>query len=205
MKHFWISLSLFAITFAPDASAQGAAPVAPTEIQVGNALPGSFFATPEGHGPFPVIIILGGSSGDDGDARRLAPRLVAEGYAVFGLTYYSPAWYGRAAKFPELPSAFRDIPVERAAMAKQWLCARKDVNCGAIGIYGVSKGAEFALLAGSLIDGFAAIAAIVPSDVVWEGWGPGTSPGESSSFSWGGKGPLALCETGRELAQPGIP
>ncbi|MDJ0644326.1 MAG: acyl-CoA thioester hydrolase/BAAT C-terminal domain-containing protein, partial [Erythrobacter sp.] len=46
-----------------------------------------------------------------------------------------------------------------------------------------SKGAEFALLAGTKIEGFAAIAAIVPSDVVWEGWGAGEPV---SSFSWNG-------------------
>ena len=33
---------------------------------------------------------------------------------------------------------------------------------------------------------FSAVAAIVPSDVVWEGWGPGTVDGVSSSFSWRG-------------------
>ncbi|MGB3457477.1 MAG: acyl-CoA thioester hydrolase/BAAT C-terminal domain-containing protein, partial [Litorimonas sp.] len=58
---------------------------------------------------------------------------------------------------------------------------------------GGSKGAEFVLLAGSLIPdsspggGFCAIVADVPSDVVWEGWGPGTTGGAVSSFSWQGE------------------
>ncbi|MEL7232737.1 MAG: hypothetical protein AAGJ85_09540 [Pseudomonadota bacterium] len=40
-----------------------------------------------------------------------------------------------------------------------------------VGLWGVSKGAEYVLIAGERIEGIDAIAAIVPSDVVWEGWG----------------------------------
>lgn len=65
------------------------------------------------------------------------------------------------------------------------------VRGDAIAIYGVSKGAEFALAGASRIDGFAAVVAIVPSDVIREGWGPGTKTGQSSSFSWRGQ-PLAF-------------
>lgn len=167
--------------------AQTTEAVAPSEIMVGDELPGSFFATPDGEGPFPVIIILGGSEGNDGSARRKAPALLAEGYAVLGLPYYSPAWGGRDAKFPRLNPAFDSIPVDYLETARDWLRARDDVKADAIGILGGSKGAEMALLAGSLIDGFAAIAAIAPSDVVWEGWGPGTTDGATSSFSWRGE------------------
>lgn len=182
---FLLASALFLSPFT--VAAQSDEPVAPTEVQVGDRMPGSFYAAPEGSGPFPTIIILGGSSGGDGTARRMASRFLAEGYAIFGFTYYSPAWFGREAQFPSLPAAFDAIPVEGARDAREWLCARHEVRCEAIGIYGVSKGAEFALLAGSLIDGFAAVAAIVPSDVVWEGWGPGTTAGQNSSFSWQGK------------------
>ncbi len=153
---------------------------------IGDELPGSFFIRPEGEGPFPAIILLGGSEGNDSAARSKAPLFLAEGYAVLGLPYYSPAWAGAAQKFPALPRAFAEIPVDSAEVAKNWLAARNDVRAEDIAIYGVSKGAEFALLAGSKIDGFAAIAAIVPTDVVWEGWGTmdGSRP---SSFSWRGE------------------
>lgn len=173
------------ITTAPAQASQDAPSAAPTEIAVGEALPGAFFRTPEGDGPHPVIIILGGSEGGDYGARRQAPLFLAEGYAVLGLPYYSPS-YGQKPQFPELPQAFASIPVESLEVARDWLYARDDIREQDIGIYGVSKGAEYALLAGSLVDGFAAIAAIVPSDVVWEGWGPGTQAGQSSSFSWRG-------------------
>lgn len=174
-----------------------------TEIAVGDTMPGSFFIAPEGEGPFPAIILLGGSEGGDRGARDLAPRFLAEGYAVFGMPYYSPAWGDNPQEFPGLPSAFADIPVDRAETALRWLAERDDVRADDIGIYGVSKGAELALLAGSYIDGFAAIAAIVPSDVVWEGWGTGDGT-RPSSFSWQGE-PLPFVPyegMGEEFANP---
>ena len=177
---------LVAMVPASPAVAQEEPEVLPGEVLIGDAMPGSFYAAPEGEGPFPAIVVIGGSNGGDSTQRRMAKRFVEQGYAVFGLVYYSPAWYGRDAQFPALPAAFDAIPVEGAERAREWLCQRSDVRCDAIGIYGVSKGAEFALLAGSLIDGFAGIAAIVPTDVVWEGWGPGTRSGKTSSFSWQG-------------------
>lgn len=175
------------LVLATPLAAQQQALVAPTEQPVGEAMPGAFFATPEGSGPFPTIILLGGSEGGDGTVRRKAPMFLAEGYAVLGLPYYSPAYFGRQPQFPELPRAFHDIPVDKLEQARDWLRAQPSVGDQTIGLYGVSKGAEFALLGGSLIDGFSAVAAIVPTDVVWEAWGPGTVEGESSSFSWRGE------------------
>lgn len=205
MRRFLLEAALLAALAAPlPLYAQENAKVASTEIAVGNALPGSFFATPEGSGPFPTIILLGGSEGNDGSARRKAPSLLAEGYAVLGLPYYSPGWGDQPRKFPELSAGFDSIPVDYLETARDWLRARDDVDGSAIGILGGSKGAEMALLAGSLIEGFAAIAAIVPSDVVWEGWGPGTKAGTVSSFSWRGQ-PLPFVPyegMGEEFANP---
>ncbi|WP_245806180.1 acyl-CoA thioester hydrolase/BAAT C-terminal domain-containing protein [Erythrobacter donghaensis] len=159
--------------------------------------------TPQGDGPFPAIILFGGSEGGDRGVRGLAPRFLAEGYAVLGVPYYSPAWGDRPQQFPALPRAFAEIPVEGAGTARAWLAARSDIRAGDIGIYGVSKGAEYALLAGAYLDGFAAIAAIVPTDVVWEGWGVGDGI-RPSSFSWQGK-PLPFVPyegMGEEFANP---
>lgn len=206
MRFKTLTLAAAALSLAaPTAlAAQGSDAVSPTEILVGEDLPGSFFATPEGDGPFPVIILLGGSEGNDGSARRKAPDLLAEGYAVLGLPYYSPAWGGQEQKFPGLSAGFDAIPVDYLETARDWLRSRADIRSDAIGILGGSKGAEMALLAGSYIDGFAAIAAIAPSDVVWEGWGPGTTSGTVSSFSWRGE-PLPFVPyigMGEEFANP---
>ncbi|ABC63650.1 acyl-CoA thioester hydrolase/BAAT C-terminal domain-containing protein [Erythrobacter litoralis] len=183
IRHLTAAIALAIVAPIP-ASAE---PVAPTEIIVGQDMPGAFFAVPEGTGPFPAIILLGGSEGGDSTARRMAPRFLAQGYAIFGLPYYSPAWGDREQQFPALSDAFDGIAIEKAEMARAWLAERDEVRADDIGIWGVSKGGEFALLAGSYLDGFAAIAAIVPSDVVWEGWGPGRESGTVSSFSWQGE------------------
>ncbi|MBH5322266.1 acyl-CoA thioester hydrolase/BAAT C-terminal domain-containing protein [Aurantiacibacter sediminis] len=179
---------------------EDAASVSAEYITAGESLPGAFLALPEGDGPYPVIIVLGGSEGGDSSARTFAQRFAPEGYAVFGLPYYSPAREGDR-HIPGLPNAFADIPVDTLEIALDWLQSRPEIRADAIGIYGVSKGAEMALLGGTLIDGFAAIAAIVPSDVVWEGWGAGRT---ASSFSWRGE-PLPFVPylgMGEEFANP---
>ncbi|MEM6476915.1 MAG: acyl-CoA thioester hydrolase/BAAT C-terminal domain-containing protein [Pseudomonadota bacterium] len=180
-----LALALAASPSAP-LSAQAGSPVNDTEIMVGDSLPGAFFVTPEGEGPFPALIVLGGSEGGDRGARGKTAAFVEQGYAVLGLPYYSPAWGGQPQQFPELPRAFANIEVSKLEVARDWLRARTDIRADDIGLYGVSKGAEFVLLGGAYIDGFAAIAAIVPTDVVWEGWG--TSDGSRpSSFAWRGE------------------
>lgn len=183
---------ILAMLFAPlSAHAETAPSQSVQQITPGPQFPGSFMMVPEGDGPYPAIVLLGGSEGGDRFARTRAELLVKEGYAVFGFPYYSPAYFGRPAKFPDLPAAFHNIPVDDLEKVQAWLRARPEIGEAPIGLYGVSKGAEYALLGASLIDGFSAVAAIVPSDVVWEGWGPGTTEGESSSFSWRGN-PLAF-------------
>lgn len=179
------ALGSMAVSSSTAIAQEQSAPAYP-EVMVGETLPGSFFMKPDGAGPFPTIIVLGGSEGGDSSARRKAPLFLEQGYAVLGLPYYSPAW-GQPPQFPQLSQAFDAIPVEMVGTARDWLVQRDDVRGDDIGLYGVSKGAELVLLAGSYMDGFAAIAAIVPTDVVWEGWGPGTKPGEVSSFSWKGE------------------
>ncbi|MEQ8435629.1 MAG: acyl-CoA thioester hydrolase/BAAT C-terminal domain-containing protein [Oceanicaulis sp.] len=160
------------------------------EIDASALSPGAFLYRPVGEGPFPAIIFLGGSEGGDRAARDQAPGLAQRGYAVLGLPYYSPDWYGQGRAIPELPEAFVDIPVTLAAEARDWLAERPDIDAGAIGLFGISKGAEFALAAASYLGGFNAVAAIVPSDMIWEGWGAGAE-GERSSFSLNGE-PLAF-------------
>ncbi len=178
---------IVALLLGNPVAAHSVGSTAPTEQIVGDSLPGAFFITPDGAGPFPAIILLGGSEGGDGTVRTKAPLFLAEGYAVLGLPYYSPAYFGQQPQFPNLPRAFHNIPVDKLEVARDWLRQQSSVGDRPVGVYGVSKGAEFALLGASLIDGFDAIAAIVPTDVVWEAWGPGTVEGESSSFSWRGK------------------
>ncbi|MEM6858172.1 MAG: acyl-CoA thioester hydrolase/BAAT C-terminal domain-containing protein [Pseudomonadota bacterium] len=204
-RTFIIAATCSALAFSAPAIAQETPahdPLASAEY-VGDILPGSFLTLPDGEGPFPVIIVLGGSEGGDSIARTFTKRFVPQGYAVLGLPYYS-ASEGRKGHIPGLPNAFQEIAVDQLVVARDWLRARDDIRSDAIGIYGVSKGAEMALLAGSLINGFTAIAAIVPSDVVWEGWG---SSRTTSSFSWQGQAlPFVPYRgMGEEFANPSGP
>ncbi|MEM6931145.1 MAG: dienelactone hydrolase family protein, partial [Myxococcota bacterium] len=173
-----------------DASAEVSLRRGPRDLEpemVGDALPGAFFHDPSGEAPGPVVVVLGGSEGGDSTARDLAPRLVARGYGVLGLPYYATGWGDRPSPIPELPSSFHDLPIDVLETARDWLAARDDVDPARIALLGGSKGAELALAGASRIEGFAAVAAFAPSDVLWEGWGAGTTSGESSGWSWRGE------------------
>lgn len=150
--------------------------------------PGAVFATLPGAERRPAIIVFGGSEGGGRVARDSPPRFASRGFAVLGLPYYSPAsGPARVREIPELPAAFADIPVDRLDAALEWLKRRAEVDASRVALVGTSKGAEFVLIAASRYKWITSVVAIVPTDVVWEGWGPDVEPGTRSSFSLGGK------------------
>ncbi|MEO0834333.1 MAG: acyl-CoA thioester hydrolase/BAAT C-terminal domain-containing protein [Pseudomonadota bacterium] len=140
----------------------------------------------------PALVILGGSEGGVTSARAQAPTFAAEGYIVLGFPYYSPAWFGDKPAIPELPRAFAELPVDYLESAVEKLRDRPDVDASSVSLLGGSKGAEYVLLAASLIPddsaggGFCAIVADVPTDVVWEGWGKYEAAERYSGFLWRG-------------------
>jgi dienelactone hydrolase len=148
--------------------------------------PGAVFATLPGTNKRPAVILLGGSEGGSLITNHAAP-LASHGFAVLALPYYSPEPRGGKPELPELPRAFADIPVERLDEARDWLRGRATVDATRIAVYGTSKGAEFAVLAGVHLPWVTAVVAVAATDVVWEGWGAGVEPGKRSSFSFGGK------------------
>ncbi len=166
------------------ASVAGAVQVEPVP-----EFPGALLAKPKGAtGRLPVLILLGGAEGGSGAARDHAPRLAALGYAVFGLPYYSPAAEPKGPReVPALPADFAMIEVRQLDAVRDWLRRRSDVDASRIGLFGASKGAEFALLAASHLDWIKAVVAVTPSDVVWEGYGWDTEPGTKPSFALDGK------------------
>lgn len=149
--------------------------------------PGAQLASIPGGGKRPAIILLGGSEGGS-YVTRGAAALASRGFAVLALPYYSPAqWPSQKAELPTLPAAFVDIPVERLNEARAWLQTRDDVDATRIALHGTSKGAEFALLAALHLPWVSSVVAVVPSDVVWEGWGAGVEGGQRASFALNGK------------------
>lgn len=168
-------------------------PVAPeVQVRLVEEFAGARYAVGPGSHKRGAIIVLGGSEGGSIAARSSAPLLASQGYAVLGLPYYSPPSWGpegmKPGELPSLPPAFSNIELSRLQQARDWLAKQPEVDASRIAVYGVSKGAEFALAAASRMDWIKALVAVVPSDVIWEGWGLGqTGPDQFSSFAWQGK------------------
>lgn len=178
------------------------AELARAELRLTHALPGvqtrkaepfegALFAALPGAQRRPTLILLGGSEGGSAITRDAA-HWASHGYAVLALPYYSPPRWGAFGplppELPGLPLRFFDIPVDRLEAARDWLAQQPEVDPTRIGVMGTSKGAEFALLAGVEMPWIRAIAAIVPTDVVWEGWGTDAdAPATGASFAWKGQ------------------
>lgn len=144
--------------------------------------PGAVYARPAGGGRHPVIIVLGGSEGGASTAESMAPLFAANGYATLGLPYHNGF---RDPPIAGLPDSFTDLPIDRLIAARDWLAQQPDADVDRLGVWGVSKGSEFALIAASTYPWIKAVVAVVPSDLVWEGWGrPGP---KTASFAIDGK------------------
>lgn len=145
----------------------------------------------EGAGPRPVVVILHGAEGGTEAGDRFGPILARMGYAAVGLPYYSPDWgaYGPPKALPEIAGSFVDIPVDQLGRLREALKTVASADVERFGLLGASKGAEFALIAGSRYPWIDALVAYTPSDVVWEGWGLETieAEGTRSSFSFEGQ------------------
>ena len=118
------------------------------------------YIRPEGEGRFPALIVLGGSEGGTRWVRRTGAMFAAQGYAVLALSYF---------RAEGLPSALEMIPLEYFGRGLAWLAAQSNVDRGRIGIYGLSKGSEAALLTATRHPDIRAVIAASPSHVVWPG------------------------------------
>lgn len=147
---------------------------------------------PNVQGKLPVVIVLGGSEGGSGMSRIAAAEMASRGLAALSLPYYSPQRWGAtgpmAPELPELPKSFGMIELGRLEQARDWLAKQPDIDASRISVYGVSKGAEFALAASSRMSWLRSVVAVVPSDVIWEGWDSANSAAlDKPSFAWKGQ------------------
>ncbi len=121
-----------------------------------NGLVGSLFI-PQAEKPLPVIIALGGSSGIFDECK--AKLLASSGFVVFALGYFGAE---------HLPPNLQDIPLEYFEKAFDYVKNHPAIDSSQIGLYGFSRGAELALLLGSVFQGsIQAIAAVSPSSVLY--------------------------------------
>jgi dienelactone hydrolase len=133
------------------------------------------FSTPDGVGPFPGVLALGGSDGGTPD--YFPHLLVPEGFACLALQY----WGTR-----ETQLTFSEIPLERIEIGLRWLARHPGVNAagGRVAIVGASRGAELALLvAATFPELVGPLVAYTPSGVMWQGLDFTLPPGTTRS-SW---------------------
>ena len=121
------------------------------------------------------VILLGGSEGGLGEgATRMALELQKSGLSVLQVAYY---------RGPGQPQNLELIPLDPVFAAIDWLAAQPEVDPNRLGIIGVSKGAEAALIVSARDQRLRAVVAGAPSSVVWTGinWDFG---GAGSKPSW---------------------
>lgn len=133
------------------------------------------FGTPDGAGPFPGVLALGGSDGGTPD--YFLNLLVPEGFACLALQYWGTS---------ETQLAFSEIPLERIETGLRWLARHPAVHApgGRVAIVGASRGAELALLvAATFPELVGPVVAYTPSSVTWVGLDFTLPPGTTRS-SW---------------------
>lgn len=111
---------------------------------------------PEGEGPFPTVLVLGGSGGGFPD--QPAALFASHGFAAVSLAYFA---------VDGLPPELRRIPLEYFDAAIDWIVAHPRLQSDHLTVSGTSRGGELALLLASRDPRIRAVVAYVPSSHVW--------------------------------------
>ena len=122
---------------------------------------------PPGREPRPIVIVLGGSGG--GFDLDKAAVLARHGFATLSLAYFG---------LPGLPPWLHRVPLEYFARAMAWLGHQPEVDARRMGVLGISRGAELALLLSSTFPEIRAVVAYAPSAVAWGSGGRDKATGE---------------------------
>ena len=117
--------------------------------------------------PLPAVVVLSGSGG--GFDLDKAAVLARHGFATLALAYFG---------VPPLPTWLHRIPLDYFEAAFGWLAAQPEVDSQRIGVLAVSRGAELALLLGSMFSQIRAVVAYAPSSVAWAAGGREKESGE---------------------------
>ncbi|MGA9884551.1 MAG: acyl-CoA thioester hydrolase/BAAT C-terminal domain-containing protein [Candidatus Acidiferrales bacterium] len=128
-------------------------------------------------GKLPALVVLSGSGGGfDVDKAAVLSR---HGFATLALAYFG---------VPPLPAWLHRIPLEYLESALDWLAAQPEIDPQRIGMLGVSRGSELALLAAARIDRIRAVVAYAPSSVAWDSGGRDKNTGEAiPAWTWRGE------------------
>lgn len=130
-----------------------------------------------GASPHPAVIVLNGSGGGfDLDKAALLSR---HGFATLALAFFG---------VPPLPTWLHQIPLDYIEAALAWLAAQPEIDAERIGVLGVSRGAELALLSASRLSQIRAVVAYSPSSVAWDSGGRDKQSGQSiPAWTWRGE------------------
>ena len=153
----WIVAIALALSGRPDAVILAQAP---TKIAVTGQKFVANLYLPSCDSKCPVVLLVGGSGGEIWDYH--AESLARRGFAALALAYFS------LKKMPELPQELDQIPLEYFQNVLAYVHSHGSLDPERIGIAGVSKGGELALLLASVDPRIRAVLAFVPSSVVWQ-------------------------------------
>ena len=148
--------------------------VVATPIRDGR-LRGTLFAA-NGATNAPGVVVLGGSDGGTLWA-PVAAHLAAHGMTALCLAYFA---------YDDLPDELIEIPLEYFADSVEWLRRRPEVGAARVGVLGMSRGGEAALLLGATYADLAAVVALVPSGITGGGNGRDLSAMTRSAWTLGG-------------------
>lgn len=148
------------------------------EVIFGDDMIANYYA-PVTNEPAPAVIMLGGSEGGLSEyADLIAAMLAARGYATLALAYFG---------IGSLPQGLSRIPLEYFEHAIGWIRAQEGVDPERIGVVGVSRGAELALLLGSRWPEIKAVVSYVGTGYVHAEYvGPGSDLA-ISAWTWRGE------------------
>lgn len=143
------------------------------EVRCGGLI--ATYFVPESTTPKGAIVVLGGSEGGIGLAEELAALLASHDFATLAVAYFG---------VNGLPAHLVRIPLEYVESATDWLMSQSETAGLGLGVVGVSRGGELALLLASICPAIRAVAGFAASSVVW----PGFTQGHDCFAAWTRKG-----------------
>ena len=159
-----------------------------SDVRISELRDSGFTATlyePPGAERHPAVVLISGSEGGRSPAFNFPGGLASRGYVVLALAYFNDEG---------VPPTLSSIPLEYFEHAIRWLRARPNVDSTRVGLQGGSRGGEGVLVIASTYPQLVrAVAAFVPSSVVWPGCCDEASV-RGPSWTLGGK-PLPYMST----------
>ena len=141
--------------------------------ETADGLAGELFL-PAGGSPAPAVLTLAGSGG--GAPVGHAALLASRGVAALALGYFN---------YPGRPAELAEQPLEYFEEALRWLQGHPGVDGARVGVTGMSRGGELALLLGTALPQLRCVVARQPSAFV--GRGVGREASARSAWSRGGE------------------